>query len=63
MPQDFEKANKLWHRAGKLGCAEAYFDLGDSYYHGRGVEVDEKEAKHYYELAAINGGMYMQGII
>ena len=31
------------------------FNLGNSYNFGRGVEVDEKKAKHYYELAAMNG--------
>ena len=49
------KANELYLKAGELGCSMAYFNLGNSYYHGRGVEVDEKKAKHYYELAAIGG--------
>ena len=25
---------------------------------GRGVEIDMKKAKHYYELAALNGSLY-----
>ena len=54
-PLDLAKANELYLRAGELGCAEAYFNLGNSYNFGRGVEVDEKKAKHYYELAAMNG--------
>ena len=28
LPQDFEKADELLLRAGKLGCAKAYFNLG-----------------------------------
>ena len=55
LPQDRAKANELWLKAGELGCADAYHNLGNSYYAGRGVEVDMKKAKHYYELAAMNG--------
>ena len=33
----------------------AYYNLGNSYYDGRGVEVDKKKAKHYWELAAMDG--------
>ena len=55
MPQDFAKANELWLRAGKLGCANSYHNLGNSYNYGRGKEVDKQKAKHYYELAAMNG--------
>ena len=49
------KALEFWHRAGELGYANAYFAIGSAYYFGRGVEVDEKKAKHYYELAAMRG--------
>ena len=58
MPQDWTKANTLYLKAGELGCALAYFNLGCSYDVGRGVEVDKKKAKHYYELAAINGSLH-----
>lgn len=58
MPQDFAKASELYLRAGELGCAEGYCNLGNSYNNGRGVEVDKKEAKHFYELAAMNGNVY-----
>ena len=57
MPQDFAKANELWLRAGELGCAEAYYNLGNSYYSGMGMEVDTKKAKYYWELAAMNGNV------
>ena len=44
-PQDVIKANELYLRAGELGCAEAYLNLGNSYYIGRGVEMDKKKAR------------------
>ena len=55
LPQDWAKANELYLKAGELGCALAYFNLGHSYYSGTGVEIDIKKAKHYYELAVMNG--------
>ena len=55
--QDWAKANELLLKAGELGCAAAYFNLGNSYDVGSGVEVDKKKAKYYYELAAMNGGI------
>jgi len=58
MPLDFAKANELYLRAGELGCAEAYYNLGNSYLNGEGVEVDKKKAKHYWELAAMNGDVF-----
>ena len=51
------KANELYLKAGELGYAGAYHNLGVLYSQGRGVEVDKKKAKHYYELAAINGSV------
>jgi TPR repeat protein len=47
MPQDMAKANELYLRAGQLGCAEAYYNLGCSYYNGEGVEVDKKKTENY----------------
>jgi len=55
LPQDYQKANDLYQKGGELGCAEAYYNLGISYYHGRGVERDVKKAQHYYELATMGG--------
>ena len=57
MPQDWAKANELYLKAGELGCAMAYSNLGNSYLAGTGVEIDKKKAKHYYELAAMNGSV------
>ena len=58
MPQDLAKANELYLRGGELGCAESYYNLGNCYRNGEGVEVDKKKAKHYSELAAMNGSLY-----
>ena len=61
LPQDEAKANELYLKAGELGCAEAYYNLGNSYYCGKGVEVDKKKAKYYYELAAMKGSVHTRG--
>jgi len=55
MPQDYQKANELWLKGGELGCAEAYYNLGIVYRRGEGVEIDDKKAIYYYELAAMMG--------
>ena len=55
IPQDRAKACELYLKAGKLGCAGAYFNLGVGYENGYGMEIDMKKAKHYYELAVMNG--------
>ena len=55
MPQDFQKANELWLKAAELGCSMAYYNLGQAYRLGRGVEMDMNKAKHYWEIAAMNG--------
>jgi len=55
LPQNHTKALELYHRAGELGYAKAYTNIGITYQCGRGVEVDKKKAQHYTELAAIGG--------
>ena len=55
LPQNQAKANELWLKAGGLGCADAYYNLGNQYFNGMGVAIDKKKAKHYLELAAMNG--------
>ena len=57
MLQDEAKANELYLKAGQLGCDSAYFNLGNAYRLGRGVEIDEKKSKHYSERAAMNGNV------
>jgi len=49
------KALELWRQAVDLGFARALFNVANCYWFGRGVEVDTKKAKHYYELAAMKG--------
>ena len=57
LPQNQAKVNELYLKAGELGCANAYYNLGIAYQEGTGVEVDKKKAKHYYELAAMGGNL------
>jgi len=54
-PQEYEKALELYNRAGELGHAKAYNDIGHAYYDGKGVEVDKKKMKYYWELSAMGG--------
>jgi len=55
LPLNYAKALELWRRAGKLGSAPANYRIGMAHDIGDGVEVDEKKANHYYELAAMAG--------
>ena len=55
LAQDYAKAFKLFHRAGELGYALSYNNIGSAYYNGEGVEVDKKKGIHYWELGAISG--------
>jgi len=55
LPQNDAKALELYHRAAGLGSADAYYGIGIAYHIGRGVEVDEKKAIHYWELASMRG--------
>ena len=55
VPQDRAKALELWHRAGELGSAESYNNIGNAYYNGRSVERDMKKGQHYWELATMGG--------
>jgi len=58
LQQDLQKANELLLKAGELGSVEAYYNLGNHYDNGRGVERDKKKAQHYWELAAIGGDVH-----
>ena len=51
VPQDSAKAVEFWHKGGKFG----YNNIGNAYDTGEGIERDEKMAKHYFELAAMEG--------
>ena len=52
-PQNRTKALDFFHKAGKFG----YNNIGQAYDYGKGVEMDKKMAKHYYELAAMEGSV------
>jgi len=58
LPQDHQKANELYLKAGKLGYADGYYNLGNAFCQGRGVEEDMKKAKYYWELAAMDGHLH-----
>ena len=47
----------MWHKGGKHGNS----NIGHAYYNGKGVERDEKMAKHYLELAAMEGTVIARG--
>ena len=55
LPQDYDKGMELMLRAGELGCAEGYYNVGIACHNGEGVERDEKKAEYYSELAAMGG--------
>ena len=55
LPQDHTKALELWHQSANFGNATSYYNIGNSYYQGDGVERDENKATQYFELAAIGG--------
>ena len=55
LTQDHAKALKLFHRAAELGDAGANYSIGIAHQRGDFVEIDDKKARHYYELAAIGG--------
>ena len=57
MPRHQAKANELFLKAGELGCADAYCNLGIVYRQGEGVEIDMKKATHFFELAAMSGNV------
>ena len=54
-PQDIVRAIHYFVHAGKLGCAEGYYNVGVQYENGNVIKRDLKMAKHYYKLAAIGG--------
>ena len=60
-PRDEERAIELWHRAGKLGYAKAYTNIGMGYIDDDGVIFDKKKVKHYWELGAIKGSARARG--
>ena len=55
LQKDYTEAFGLLVQAVELGCAEAYNSIGTTFYDGKGVDMDAKKAKYYYDLAAIGG--------
>jgi len=55
LPQDYDKAFELLHRAAELGNADANGSIGYAYQCGEGMEVDKEKAIYYYEQAAMGG--------
>ena len=56
LPIGYQKVSDLWLKAGELGCARGYYNLGQGFRTGIGVEeADMKKAKYYYELSAMMG--------
>jgi len=58
LPQDKNKAIKLWNKAAELGSVRAHNSLGSAYEVGKGVEKDVSKAIHHYQIAAIGGHEY-----
>ena len=52
---DHNAAFDYWTKAAALGDVVAHFQLSNYYYHGKGVEKDEKRALYHTEQAAIGG--------
>ena len=57
-PQDYDKAFELFVRAGDLGYAKAYNNVGYAYENGSGAEIHKKKAGHYFKLATIEGNVF-----
>ena len=56
LQQNYAKALELFHRAAELGYANSYYSIANIYLRGDGVvDRDEEKAKHYWELAAMEG--------
>ena len=60
VPQDYEKAFKWLHAAGKQGMAAAQTWLGEMYYNGKGVSQDYDEAAKWFHKGAKQGDIAAQ---
>ena len=52
---DFEKAASLWRALAKSGDALAQYNLGQLYFHGKGVNQDANVARYWLSQAARQG--------
>lgn len=55
MPQDDSEAVRWYTMAAEQGDADAQFNLGNAYYHGRGVRRDYRQAAYWWQRAADQG--------
>jgi len=55
VPKNTKKALELWKQGAELGSISAHYNIGNTYFYGRGVEHDMGKAMHHYRLAAIGG--------
>lgn len=66
-PQDMDKALEFWHKAGKLGHAQSYYDIGLAYDSGPLRDVEESEANsllnfHRAAIMGYNPARHMLGV-
>jgi TPR repeat protein len=55
VPEALAEALQACNRAAEQGDAEAQFELGEYYYHGKQGEPDRTQALHWYEQASLQG--------
>ena len=55
LQKDMRRAVELYTEAAELGSIEALFNLGNAYYHGDGVPVDEAKGVQFWTKAAMQG--------
>ena len=53
--KDVQRAIGLWTKAAALGSSQAHCELGNSYYHGDGIEQDKTRAVELWQYAAMKG--------
>ncbi|MBR5491843.1 MAG: SEL1-like repeat protein [Alistipes sp.] len=61
--QRFEDAYKLYEISAQKGNADAYYQLGEYNYFGKGIEKNEVEAIKWYRKAAEKGSNYEQALL
>jgi len=55
LPKNQDKRLELWHQAGELGHSGAYYNIGNAYMIGKGVQRDMEQARQFWEKAAMLG--------
>lgn len=55
VPEALAEALEACNQAAQQGDAEAQFELGEYYYHGKQGEPDRTQALHWYEQASLQG--------